>query len=201
VLEKLTPYDAGIIAAAAIMALGAFCPLINLPIVGSMNYVAGGRGDGIFVLAAAAAIIVMVMFGYRRLSAVVAAGALLLVMTTLTKFAAMVSKLQADAAHAPKSDLFSGLTSLLAQSFGLEWGWLLLIGGALGAIALALAAPREPRGEVSVGSVLSAVEPDGTFSSADRLIADYIENKKISPAIREKSKSQPSAFGKRLYLK
>jgi len=45
-IEKLTPIDAAILVAAAVMALGAFCPIVHLPIVGTLNYVAGGRGDG-----------------------------------------------------------------------------------------------------------------------------------------------------------
>jgi hypothetical protein len=43
-IEKLTPVNAGILLAAAIMALGAFCPILQAPIIGSMSYVAGGRG-------------------------------------------------------------------------------------------------------------------------------------------------------------
>jgi hypothetical protein len=49
-IQKLTKSDIGILIAAAVMALGAFCPIIRLPVVGSMNYMMGGRGDGVFVL-------------------------------------------------------------------------------------------------------------------------------------------------------
>lgn len=45
--EDLTPYDAGIIVAALVMALGAFCPIVTLLVVGSINYVMSGNGDGI----------------------------------------------------------------------------------------------------------------------------------------------------------
>jgi hypothetical protein len=53
------------------MAVGAFCPLVHLPIVGSINYVMGGRGDGIYIVACSAAIIGLVVFGYRRTSGIV----------------------------------------------------------------------------------------------------------------------------------
>ena len=45
-IKKLTAFDIGILVAAAVMALGAFSPIVHFPIVGSMNYVMGGRGDG-----------------------------------------------------------------------------------------------------------------------------------------------------------
>ena len=60
-IEKLTPIDSGILLAAAIMALGAFCPIVYMPVVGSITYVMGGRGDGIFVVLSAMAIVVLVI--------------------------------------------------------------------------------------------------------------------------------------------
>jgi hypothetical protein len=68
------------------MALGAFCPLIRLPIVGSLNYVAGGHGDGIFIVAAAFAIVPCVTFGYRRVAGLIAAGAMIMSLLLLVNF-------------------------------------------------------------------------------------------------------------------
>jgi hypothetical protein len=65
-IEKLTPIDAGILLAAAIMALGAFCPIVHMPIVGSVTYVMVGRGDGILIVFSSMAIVVLVITGYRR---------------------------------------------------------------------------------------------------------------------------------------
>jgi hypothetical protein len=47
VIEKLTRFDIAILVAAAVMALGAFCPIVRFPFVGSINYVMGVMGiDG-----------------------------------------------------------------------------------------------------------------------------------------------------------
>jgi len=75
-IDKLTPIDAGMLLAAAVMALGAFCPIVHMPIVGSITYVMGGRGDGILVVLSAMVIVVLVIMGYRRTSGIVAAVAL-----------------------------------------------------------------------------------------------------------------------------
>jgi hypothetical protein len=73
-IEQIKPIDAGILVAAVVMALGAFCPIIHLPIVGSINYVMRGNGDGIIIIGCSFAIIGLTIFGYRRSTAIVAAG-------------------------------------------------------------------------------------------------------------------------------
>lgn len=193
-LENLTKLDIGILVAAAVMALGAFCPIVHLPIVGSMNYVMGGRGDGIYVVGCFAAIVLLILNGYRRTTGILAAVALFLMLTALIQFSVKLS--QAHAGLRKDNGPFSGLGEIIAQSIGLEWGWLLMIGGALGVVVLALMIP----GDVLVpASARSEPQHKGeeSFSSADKIITDYLENRKISPAIRNQSAPQQSSFGKR----
>ena len=116
-------------------------------------------------------------------------------MMAVIQFEAKISKAQADLAK--DSGPFSGLTTLLANSIGLEWGWLLLIGGALAIVILALLTP----GELVPGA---DHQPDKTqddahvsFASADQKIAEYLENRKISPSIRAQSTPEGIGFGKR----
>lgn len=196
-IKKLTPFDIGILVAAAGMALGAFCPIVRFPVVGSVNYVMGGRGDGIFVVGCSAAIIALVISGYRRTTGILAAGALFMMLMSVVQIAAKLSKAQADLAK--DSGPFSGLTTLIANSVGLEWGWLLLIGGALAIVILALLAP---------GEIVPAVDRQGDKTqdderasfAADQKIAEYLENRKISPAMRAQSTPGRIGFGKRRAL-
>jgi hypothetical protein len=194
VIEKLEPFDIGILVAAAVMALGAFCPLVSLPIVGSLNYMMGGRGDGVFILGCSAAIIGLVVTGYRRTSALFAVCALFMMIVTLTRFASGLSEARHDLLKSNSGiHVFDELTKLVANSIGLEWGWVPLFGGAFGVIVMALMAPRPTT------STAAQAPPDGerAFSSADQIITDYLENRKISPAIRNQSVTRPNGFGKR----
>ena len=193
-IEKLEPFDIGILVAAAVMALGAFCPLVSLPIVGSLNYMMGGRGDGVFILGCSAAIIGLVVTGYRRTSALFAVCALFMMIVTLTRFASGLSEARHDLLKSNSGiHVFDELTKLVANSIGLEWGWVPLFGGAFGVIVMALMAPRPTT------STAAQAPPDGerAFSSADQIITDYLENRKISPAIRNQSVTRPNGFGKR----
>jgi hypothetical protein len=194
VIEQLKPIDLGILIAAAAMGLGAFCPIITLPIIGSLNYVMRGNGDGIIIVGCSAAIIALAICGYRRMTALFAAGALVMMVVTLSQLAAILTKAQADAARSAKSNAFGGLTSLMMNSVGLGWGWVLLFGGAIGVLVLVLLSPRQTA--LSVDTQFNTDDPDGEpLSSADKVIAEYLKNRLISPAIRNGGK-QPG-FGKR----
>jgi hypothetical protein len=192
VIEQLKPIDLGILIAAAVMGLGAFCPIITLPIIGSLNYVMRGNGDGIIIVGCSAAIITLAICGYRRTTALFAAGALVTMVVTLSELAAILIKAQAQAARSAKSDPFGGLASLMMSSVGLGWGWVLLFGGAIGVLILALLSSPQ----TAPSTDARTADPDAeSFSSADKVIAEYLNNRSISPAIRNAGKQ--SGFGKR----
>jgi hypothetical protein len=198
VIEKLTRVDIGILFAAAVMALGAFCPIVRVPIVGSINYVDGGRGDGVYIIGCSAAIIALIISGYRRTTGIVGAGALFMSMLAVVNMSALLGKAHADLASSKDLGPFRGLATLIGNSVGLEWGWLLLIGGALAVVVLALLAPPgEIAPVVDTQSHRTQDDEGESFSSADKLIADYVENRKISPATRNRSIPPQTSFGKR----
>jgi hypothetical protein len=160
-----------------------------------MNYFMGGRGDGIFIVGCSAAIIALVAFGYRRTTGILAAGAFFMMVLTLVRCAVELSKTKADLAR--DAGPLSGLASLIANSVGLEWGWLLLIGGALAVVILALLAPGEIVLAIDGQRHKSQDDEGASFASADQKIAEYLENRKISPAIRAQSTVKRIGFGKR----
>ena len=168
---------------------------MRLPIVGSVNYVMGGRGDGVFVIGCSAVIIALVVSGYRRTTGMLATAALFIMIMTVVQFAAALGKARADLAK--DAGPFGGLATLIANSVGLEWGWLLLFGGALGVVVLALLAPVEIVPAADGQRHNTQDDEAASFSSADRIIADYLENRMISPAIRAQSTPERIGFGKR----
>ena len=113
---------------------------------------------------------------------------------TLARFGALLSKAQVDAAAA-KSKAFGGLASLMVNSVGLGWGWVLLFGGALGVLVLALLGSRHIASSTDTQS--KADSESASFSSADQIIAEYLKNKQtISPSIP--NAGQKPGFGKRI---
>jgi hypothetical protein len=196
-IEKLTPIDAAVLVAAAVMALGAFCPIIHLPIVGTLNYVAGGKGDGVWIVLCAIAIAGLVVTGYRRATGFVALVALGVMLRALIGFSSAVSKAHAGFAKSMEDNPFAGLGKLVLNSVGLEWGWVLLIGGAVAVVILAIIAHAQQQLPTAIKAKTDHDTGGADFlASADQRIAEYIENRKISPA--QRAASQQTGFGKRM---
>jgi hypothetical protein len=141
--SSFSHYERTMLGGALAMALGTFLPIVHVPILGSINYLAGGRGDGVLVLILAAVITAGVIFEYRRAAAVVGMLALAVMFTTLLRMAEVFSKVRGDTVKMGKDNLFGGIASALASSVSFEWGWLPLIGGALAVVLAGLLAPRD----------------------------------------------------------
>ena len=105
-----------------LLILGTFVPLISVPLLGTMNYFANGKGDGIFIIGySALALLFTVLKRYKLLwiPAILSIAQLAYALITFTQ----------------KMSEASGLISI-----SMEWGWLVLFAGA---ILLVLAAARK----------------------------------------------------------
>jgi hypothetical protein len=194
-VEKFTPIDIGMLLGATIMALGAFSPIVHMPIVGSITYVMGGRGDGVLVVFASMAIVVLVITDYRLTAGMVAAGALAIMLRALIGFSSILAKAGNDLPQSLKGNVFGGMAKSLVNSVSLQWGWVLLIGGALIVIILAIIAHTQQFPAANASNVDQAGGDADFVASADQRIAEYLENRKVSPAHR--AAAQQAGFGKR----
>ena len=105
-----------------LLILGTFVPLISVPLLGTMNYFANGKGDGIFIIGySALALLFTVLKRYKLLwiPAILSIAQLTYALITFTQ----------------KMSEASGLISI-----SMEWGWLVLFAGA---ILLVLSAARK----------------------------------------------------------
>jgi hypothetical protein len=113
------------------------------------------------------------------------------------EFSSALANANADLARSMNGNPFGGIAKSLVSSVGLGWGWVLLIGGALGVIILAIIDHAQKLPASTAANVDQRNGGEGEFlASADQRIAEYIENRKISPSLR--ATSQQSGFGKRL---
>lgn len=127
------------LAGAVILFVGTFAPIINVPVAGSMNYFQNGKGDGTLIIGLA--VISAVLALTRRYTGLWLTGAASLGLLSFTYL-----NLQAHLSGAQESikveladNPFKGLGDMMLQSVQIQWGWALLIVGALllvGAAAL-----------------------------------------------------------------
>ena len=111
---------------ATLMGLGVFCPLTSLPFVGSINYLGGGQGDGIFILIFAAAIALGTALRQSWLMIVGTGLALAVMSLTFLSFRTKASEM----AVAADGDT---MASIFALSMELQWGWVVLLAGVIAA--------------------------------------------------------------------
>ncbi len=109
--------------------IGVFTPIINLPIVGSINYFNNGRGDGVIVLVLAV-IAIALTFG-EKYGALWITGtlALAVILFTFINFQVRLSEMQDEMETKLAGNPFRGIADVAMQSIQLQWGWAVLIVG------------------------------------------------------------------------
>jgi hypothetical protein len=108
---------------------GVFCPIISVPIMGSMNYFQNGRIEGVFVIVAAAIALMLCLIGEYRWLLLPGIGSAVMISITYYDFYSRMhaarEKLKSGLLH----NLFKGLADAAFQTFQFEWGWAILIAG------------------------------------------------------------------------
>lgn len=115
---------------AALLFVGAFMPIISVPIMGSMNYFQNGQGDGVIIVLLALATALFAGGGYVKHVLWPGLAAFAMLGFTYFRFHSMLSeareKMDMDLADNP----FRGLAEAAVNSIQLQWGWAVLLLGA-----------------------------------------------------------------------
>jgi zinc-ribbon domain len=136
------------LAGAAVLFVGVFIPILSVPIVGSINYFQNGRGDGVIIVVFA---LLAALFSARRAYRLLWIPGLACLALLVYTFISVQSKL-AEAKAAMTADLadnpFKGVAEAIAGSIQLQWGWAVLV---LGAVLLLVAAVMRDGGSPATG--------------------------------------------------
>jgi hypothetical protein len=124
----------------ALLILGVFSPIVRLPAVGSLDYFRNGEGDGVFVLAFGVLSLLACLRDRFRILWLTGLGSLCLLGLTYYRFQDVISDLRLQMGIQLGDKAFRGVASLAAQSVELQWGWVVLV---LGAVLLLASAKRE----------------------------------------------------------
>ena len=125
---------------AIILFVGTFAPIVSLPVVVSQNYFQNGKGDGTILIGLAvvsALLVLLKKYEGLWLTGVISLGVLAFTFFNLqAKITGMDASLKADLADNP----FAAIGNVMLRSIQLQWGWAVLVVGAL--ILVATAAMR-----------------------------------------------------------
>jgi hypothetical protein len=125
-------------AGSVLLALGVFLPLITMPIVGSMNYFQNGRGDGTILLVVA--VVAVILAAARRLDWLLVPGAASVAMLigTFIRFQQLIGEMRLKLDRDLAGNPFRSFADVAVGTTQLQWGWLILIVGAVLLIVAAL---------------------------------------------------------------
>ncbi|HKP52784.1 MAG TPA: hypothetical protein VJ183_09025 [Chloroflexia bacterium] len=105
------------IAGAIILALGVFAPLVSVPILGSVNYIYNGRGDGMIILVLAGISLALALTGKYRGLWFTALASLALMSYTFFALRGTLQRIENDP------------DNVFILPFQMSWGWAVLIVG------------------------------------------------------------------------
>jgi hypothetical protein len=108
---------------------GVFCPIINVPIMGSMNYFQNGRTEGVFVIVAAAIATILCFIDEYRWLLLPGIGSAVIISITYYDYYSRMHAAREKLKSALLDNLFKGLADAAFQTFQFEWGWAILIAG------------------------------------------------------------------------
>jgi hypothetical protein len=123
--------------------LGAFAPMVRMPIMGSMNYFQNGRGDGVFIVilgTLSALLIAAKWFKGLWFTGLASAGLLIYAYTT---FQGKLAQIREEATRDLAGNPFGGMAEAMVRSVQLDWGFAVM---AIGALLLLIAAGIPERG-------------------------------------------------------
>jgi hypothetical protein len=127
------------VAGAATLFVGVFLPIVSLPIVGGQNYFQNGRGDGTILLVIAGVALLATLAKRFAWVSIAGVASLLLLGYTFVAFRARIAEMRATMDRDLADNPFKGIGEAMMQSVQLQWGWAVLVVGALLVCAAGLA--------------------------------------------------------------
>lgn len=140
---------------AIILFLGVFAPIISVPLRGTINYFQNGKGDGtIIAILAAISLSLTLRKSYRGLWLTSLCSQALMIFSYIS-FHSWMTETKSQINKELQGTIFEGLEDIAVQSAQIEWGWAVMI---VGAILLQITAMmREQIDDEKEGSVTQHV--------------------------------------------
>lgn len=144
---------------AFILLLGVFSPIINLPVVGTLNYFRNGTEDGVVLAALAVASLLLTI--KRQYAWIWVTGSCSLALVTLSFLIIQnrISEIKSQVSDDLSGNPFRGIADLALQSVQLQWGWVLLFVGSVLIVAAAYLKQQNPTRQtyIKIGAVLALI--------------------------------------------
>jgi len=123
----------------AVLFVGVFAPIVSVPLMGSANYFQNGKGDGAIIMGLAVVSALLIAAGKYAFLWLAGLASLGVTAFTFVHFQQMLAQSRAEMQLELADNPFAGLGESMLDSVQLQWGWAILVIGALLVIASAWA--------------------------------------------------------------
>jgi hypothetical protein len=121
-----------------ILFLGVFAPIVSVPIVGNINYFQNGKGDGVIILWLAVISVFLTLTKRYRVLLITGVGSLAVLAFTFINFQGRMSSARSEMREGMANNPFRGLGDAMLSTVQIQWGWAVLIIGAVLLLASAV---------------------------------------------------------------
>lgn len=132
---------------AALLFVGSFLPMLSVPLLGTINYFANGKGDGVLMIVLA--VVAGVLAARRRFRALLIPGLASLALLAFTLVLLINGIHEIRQSLSGTNEVTRGLAGALSATVQLQWGWAILVLGAVVLIGVALTSMGTTRGPTS----------------------------------------------------
>jgi len=121
----------------AVLFVGVFTPIVSIPLIGNMNYFQNGKGDGVIILVLAVISLILVLLKKFKGLWFTGLGSIAIMTFTFINFQMALYNTKTQMETELTGNPFRGIADMAMQSVQIQWGWALLIIGAVLVIASA----------------------------------------------------------------
>ena len=121
----------------SVLFVGVFAPIVSIPIMGNMNYFQNGKGDGVIILVLAVISLILVLLKKFKGLWFTGLGSMAVMTFTFINFQIALANAKTQMETELLGNPFRGIADIAMQSVQIQWGWALLIVGAVLVIASA----------------------------------------------------------------
>lgn len=152
---------------ATLLIIGAFCPLVRFPIVGDINYFHNGMGDGVLIVILAVATAGIALADRVKWASITGGAALLVMIMSFLGFHTKITELKNNLEIELADNPFKEFADVAINSVQMQWGWAVLLLGAMLTIYAGWSAARAPKINMSKTPVHD--NPSDTLRDLERL--------------------------------
>lgn len=116
---------------AVVLFIGAFLPIVSMPMVGSINYFQNGEGDGVILVVLALITVILALLGKAKWLWTTGLASVGLLLFTFARFRGSLSNMREQMNQELEGNPFQGIADVAMESIQLQLGWAVLLLGAL----------------------------------------------------------------------